>query len=62
MDYLVNCRCTHDLTRHDESGCDGNGEPCGCHRTKLEALDSAIEQARLNPWSTYHQRDDAKAS
>ncbi|MEA2689603.1 MAG: hypothetical protein QOJ39_3762 [Candidatus Eremiobacteraeota bacterium] len=62
MDYLVDCRCTHDLTRHDDSGCHGSGEPCGCARTKLEALDSAIDQARLNPWSTYERTKDTEAS
>ena len=62
MDYLVDCQCAHDLTRHDESGCHGNGLPCGCNRTKLEALDAAIEQARINPWSTYANTRSAEAS
>ncbi len=53
MDYLIDCTCTHDLTRHDSSGCRGSGEPCGCRRTKLEALDAAIEIARVNPWAHY---------
>ena len=52
MDYLIDCLCGHDLTRHDESGCSGNSS-CTCVRTKLDALDSAIEQARINPWGDY---------
>jgi len=51
MDYLVDCQCTHDLTRHDEHGCHGNDELCECKRTKHEALDAAIEGARANPWA-----------
>jgi hypothetical protein len=53
MDYLIDCVCGHDLTRHDESGCLGNDLSCACVRTKLDALDSAIEQARINPWGDY---------
>lgn len=59
MDYLVDCQCAHDLTRHDENGCRGDGSPCGCTRTRLEALDAAIEQARKSPWTTF--RDAANA-
>jgi hypothetical protein len=53
MDYLIDCVCGHDLTRHDESGCLGNHSSCTCVRTKLDALDSAIEAARINPWGDY---------
>jgi hypothetical protein len=53
MDYLVDCQCGHDLTRHDEAGCRGTGSPCTCVRNKLEALDSAIEKARINPWGEF---------
>ena len=53
MDYLVECRCTHDLTRHDEGGCCGDGGRCSCKRTKLEALESAIDLARTSPWTQF---------
>ena len=50
MEYLIDCTCGHDLTRHDESGCRANDSSCPCERNKLQALDSAIDQARVNPW------------
>lgn len=50
MDYLIDCVCGHDLTRHDESGCRGHDSSCACGRTKLDALDSAVQEARINPW------------
>ena len=53
MDYLIDCLCGHDLTRHDASGCSGSGSTCTCVRTKVDALDSAIEAARVNPWGGY---------
>ena len=53
MDYLIDCVCGHDLTRHNESGCFGNDSSCKCVRTRLDALDSAIDQARINPWGDY---------
>jgi hypothetical protein len=53
VDYLIDCLCGHDLTRHDESGCSGTNSSCTCVRTKLGALDSAIEKARVNPWGDY---------
>lgn len=53
MDYLIDCVCGHDLTRHDESGCLGNDSSCTCVRTRIDALDSAIDQARINPWGDY---------
>ncbi len=56
MDYLIDCECGHDLTRHDESGCLGNDSHCACVRTKLDALASAIERARINPWGVYVRR------
>jgi hypothetical protein len=59
MDYLIDCLCGHDLTRHDESGCSGNGSSCTCVRTKLDALDSAIEAARINPWGDYIRKPPA---
>jgi hypothetical protein len=51
MDYLVDCKCTHDLTQHDDLGCHGDHRRCRCPRTKLQALDAAIDIARTNPWS-----------
>ena len=53
MDYLVDCECTHDLEHHDWSGCRGSRGACSCRRTKLEALDGAIELAGVNPWAPY---------
>jgi hypothetical protein len=53
MDYLIDCTCGHDLTRHDESGCRGRDSFCACERSKLQALDSAIDQARVNPWGGF---------
>ena len=53
MDYLIDCVCGHDLTRHGESGCRGNGASCPCASTRLEALDGAIEQARSSPWAPH---------
>jgi hypothetical protein len=53
MDYLIDCVCGHDLTRHSASGCSGNDSSCTCVRTKLDALDSAIDRARINPWGDY---------
>jgi hypothetical protein len=55
MDYLIECVCRHDLTRHDETGCRGNDSFCPCMRTKLEALDGAIEAARGSFWASSHQ-------
>jgi hypothetical protein len=62
MDYLIDCLCGHDLTRHDESGCSGNDSSCRCARTKLGALDSAIEQARINPWGDYIRKPPAASA
>jgi hypothetical protein len=62
MDYLIDCLCGHDLTRHDESGCSGNDSSCRCVRTKLGALDSAIEQARINPWGDYVRKPPAASA
>ena len=63
MDYLIDCVCGHDLTRHDESGCLGNdSSSCTCVRTKLDALDSAIERARINPWGDYVRKPPAATS
>ena len=60
MDYLIDCVCGHDLTRHDESGCRGNdSSKCSCARTKLDALDGAIEAARTNPWGDYVRKTPA---
>ena len=53
MDYLVDCQCNHDLTLHDGSRCRGDNGRCICTRTKLEALDAAIELARVSPWTRY---------
>ena len=62
MDYLINCVCGHDLTRHDGSGCLGNDSHCPCVRTKLDALDSAIDLARVNPWGDYMRKPAAARS
>jgi hypothetical protein len=51
MDYLVHCGCGHDLSYHGEQGCKGLRGGCRCRRTTLEALDSAIDIARVRPWS-----------
>ena len=61
MDYLIDCTCGHDLTRHDETGCRANDSSCACERNKLAALDSAIDQARVNPWRSYAHPELADA-
>jgi hypothetical protein len=55
MEYLVDCQCSHDLSLHDHAGCRGSG--CFCRRTKRQALDAAIEDARKNPWAAYLRPD-----
>jgi hypothetical protein len=59
MDYLIDCECGHDLTRHDDSGCVGSDRKCHCGRTKLQALDAAIDVARVNPWAGYVRKGSA---
>jgi hypothetical protein len=58
MQYLIDCVCGHDLTRHDQLGCHGNDWHCACARTRSQALESAIEQARINPWARYLRETD----
>lgn len=53
MDYLIDCPCGHDLTRHGPSGCTGRDSHCACTRSKLAALDGAIERARVNTWGDF---------
>jgi len=43
-------------------GCSGNGSTCTCARTKLDALDSAIEAARINPWGGDSLRKPSEAA
>ena len=62
MDYLIDCVCGHDLTRHGQAGCSGNNSSCTCVRTRLDALDGAIDQARINPWGEYMRKPQASAS
>jgi len=62
VDYLIDCVCGHDLTRHDGSGCSGNNSSCTCVKTKLDALDCAIEQARVNPWGDYASKPPSASS
>jgi hypothetical protein len=51
MKYLVLCSCSHPLDRHDGRGCAGETRtPCGCRRDAGQALEAAIEQARVSPW------------
>jgi hypothetical protein len=51
MKYLVFCACGHVLDRHASGGCDGDGRLlCSCVMDQERALESAIEQARINPW------------
>jgi hypothetical protein len=51
MKYLVFCSCGHGLDRHASGGCDGDGRfVCQCRNDQERALESAIEQARRNPW------------
>lgn len=54
MDYLIQCKCDHDLTRHDERGCHAGG--CWCSRSRAQALDAAIDVARVDPWARYLRR------
>jgi hypothetical protein len=51
MKYLVFCACGHGLDRHSTCGCSGDGRGlCTCANDVERALDSAVEQARRNPW------------
>jgi len=48
MDNLVLCPCGHALDRHADRGCTGVREmECNCSRTAFEALDAAVESARV---------------
>jgi hypothetical protein len=59
MKYLVLCSCGHALDRHDQRGCAGEKRlPCACPRDAGEALDAAIDQARISPWG--FQRADER--
>jgi hypothetical protein len=52
MKYLVLCTCGHALDRHDQRGCAGEiRTPCACRRDARQALEAAVEQARVSPWS-----------
>lgn len=61
MDYLIDCACGHDLTQHGELGCRGTTGRCGCTLSKHEALDGAIERARISPWSELMRRQAAES-
>jgi hypothetical protein len=56
VDYLIDCACGHDLTRHGEAGCRANDSSCACMRTRLQALDGAIERARITAWAQYTRK------
>jgi len=52
MKYLVLCMCGHALDRHDQRGCGGEVRmACACRRDGSQALEAAVEQARVSPWS-----------
>ena len=57
MKYLVLCTCGHPLDRHDQRGCAGEVRTlCACRRDGGQALEAAVEQARVSPWG-YQLRD-----
>jgi hypothetical protein len=46
------------MARHHEDGCDGDGTPCTCALTQDGALESAIADARRNPWAIDRTREN----
>ncbi len=63
MKYLVLCMCGHPLDRHDGRGCVGETRTrCGCRRDGGQALEAAIEQARVSPWGFQLKENQAEAS
>jgi hypothetical protein len=61
MKYLVFCTCGHGLDRHVPGGCAGDGFlPCACVNDEEGALESAIEQARRNPWGALRLDETAE--
>ena len=54
MKYLVFCTCGHSMERHAVAGCESADVqpwfPCGCKKDQMQALDSAIDDARKHPW------------
>jgi hypothetical protein len=61
MKYLVFCNCGHGLDRHASDGCGGDGRTlCPCLNDQEDALESAIEQARRNPWGAARIDDAAE--
>jgi hypothetical protein len=51
MNHLVLCPCSHPLDRHGEAGCGGDlRSACYCPLPLHEALNAAIERARIHPW------------
>jgi hypothetical protein len=61
MKYLVFCACGHGLDRHTAGGCDGDGRlRCACVNDPERALESAVEQARRNPWGAPRLDDTAE--
>ncbi len=53
MKYLVLCDCGHGLDRHGADGCGGDGRlSCPCGNDADGALESAVDQARRNPWGS----------
>lgn len=59
MKYLVFCVCGHTLDRHGGRGCDGEAGPCACRRDEYAALETALSQARSNPWALPLALDNA---
>ena len=63
MKYLVFCNCGHGLDRHAPGGCEGDGRLlCGCPNDQEQALESAIEQARRNPWGAARVDETAESA
>ena len=61
MKYLVLCACGHGLDRHASGGCAGDGRTlCACVNDPERALESAVDQARTNPWSAARVDDTAE--
>ncbi len=62
MKYLVLCTCGHSLANHDVQGCRGEVRAlCECRRDGGQALEAAIEQARVSPWGYQLNSAERKA-
>lgn len=54
MQRLVLCACGHDLGAHAARGCGGDRDrSCTCRCNEDEALEAAIERARIDPWGYF---------